>query len=264
MWLYSDPSDLDRVLPEDLLDDEVWSRLGRVLQLKPKERVEGKPMPFNSSIVSSLGLGNYKSRSHLPKGPEGVAKQAAQKEAADARKKKKAKVAHWKYKKEKEIARRVKAGERKSDVESELESVDPTDVDDMVFSEEEEIREVVVTSVERRDPTTMSASDEQEAARRAVASAVRKRTASANAIGERAAKRTRSPCPLVASSVPSPLVADAAEQAGRSEEQTGTCASLGQVTTRDSQPGEAPPALDAVEQAEWSKEQTSARALCDS
>ena len=67
-----------------------------------------------------------------------MAKQAAQKEATDARKKKKAEVAHWKYKKEKEVARHVKAGERKSDVESELELEDPTDVDDKVFSEEEE------------------------------------------------------------------------------------------------------------------------------
>ena len=54
MWLYSGPSDLDRVSPEDLPDDEVWSRLGRVLQLKPKERVDGKPIPFNSAIVSRL------------------------------------------------------------------------------------------------------------------------------------------------------------------------------------------------------------------
>ena len=67
-----------------------------------------------------------------------MARHATQKEAADARKKKKAEVAHRKYKKEKEIAQRVKAEERKSDVEAELESEDPTDVDDMVFSEEEE------------------------------------------------------------------------------------------------------------------------------
>ena len=53
---------------------------------------------------------------------------------ADARKKKKAEVARWKYEKEKEIARRVKARENKSDVESE----DPKEVDDMIFSEEEE------------------------------------------------------------------------------------------------------------------------------
>ena len=64
---------------------------------------------------------------------EGVAKQAAQKEAADPRKKKKAEVAHRKHKKEKEVARRVKAEERKSDVEAELELDDSTDVDDMVF-----------------------------------------------------------------------------------------------------------------------------------
>ena len=54
MWLYSGPSDPDHVSPEDLLDDEVWSRLGRVLQLKPRERVEGRPVPFNSSIMSTL------------------------------------------------------------------------------------------------------------------------------------------------------------------------------------------------------------------
>ena len=88
-----------------------------------------------------------------------MARQATQKEAADARKKKKAEVPHRKYKK-KEIARRVKAGENKSDVESELELKDPTDVDDMVFSKEEESREVIVTSTEHHDPTAMFAGDE--------------------------------------------------------------------------------------------------------
>ena len=39
----------------------------------------------------------------------------------------------------------MKARERRSDVESKLASEDPTDVDDMVFPEEES-REVVVTS----------------------------------------------------------------------------------------------------------------------
>ena len=68
-------------------------------------------------------------------------------------------MAQWKYK-EKEVARRVKAGERKSDVESKLESEDPTDVDDMVFSKEEESPEVILTSAEHRDPTAMSAGDE--------------------------------------------------------------------------------------------------------
>ena len=89
-----------------------------------------------------------------------MARQATQKEAVDARMKKKAEVAHRKYKKEKEVTRRVKARERKSDVESELESEDPVDVDNMVFSEEEESWEVIVTSAERHDPTAMSAGDE--------------------------------------------------------------------------------------------------------
>ena len=38
----------------------------------------------------------------------------------------------------------MRAGERRSDVESELTSDDPTDLNDMVFSDEES-REVVVT-----------------------------------------------------------------------------------------------------------------------
>ena len=88
-----------------------------------------------------------------------MARQPAQKEAAGARKKK-AEVAHRKYKKENEVARHMKARERKSDVESELELEDPTNVDDMVFSEEEESQEVVVTSAEHHDPTATSASDE--------------------------------------------------------------------------------------------------------
>ena len=44
----------------------------------------------------------------------------------DAKKKKKAEEARRKYEKEKEIARRVKAEENRSDVESKLESEDPT------------------------------------------------------------------------------------------------------------------------------------------
>ena len=63
-----------------------------------------------------------------------MARQVAQKEAADARKKKRTREVQRKQ----EIARRMKAGERRSDIESELTSEDPTDVDDMVFSKEEE------------------------------------------------------------------------------------------------------------------------------
>ena len=54
MWMYNGPKDLDRASSEDLANDEVWSHLGQVLQLKPKERVDGKPIPFNSAIVSRL------------------------------------------------------------------------------------------------------------------------------------------------------------------------------------------------------------------
>ena len=43
---------------------------------------------FESPVL--LGLDAYKSRPHLSKGPEGVARQATQKEAANAKKKKKA------------------------------------------------------------------------------------------------------------------------------------------------------------------------------
>ena len=142
-------------------------------------------------------------------------------------------MAHQKYKKEKEVARRVKARERKSDVESELESEDPTDVDDMVFSEEES-REVIVTSVEHRDPMATSAGDEQEAAWCAVVPAPRKHATSMDAVGEREAKRTRSPRPSVASPVSSLPAAGAAEQARWSKERACTRASQRPVPARDS------------------------------
>jgi len=114
-----------------------------------------------------------------------VAWQAAQKEAADARKKKKAEEARQKHEKEKEITRRVRADENRSDIESELESEDPTEVgDDMIFSEEEESQEVVATSVEHRDPTAASAGGEREVERRGDVLAPRKRVASTDAIDE--------------------------------------------------------------------------------
>ena len=78
----------------------------------------------------------------------------------------------------------MKVGERRSDVESELESEDPTEVDDMVFSEEEKSREVVVTSAVCRDPTAMSAGDEQEVEGAIEVPMPRKRAASADAAGE--------------------------------------------------------------------------------
>ena len=104
----------------------------------------------------------------------------------------------------------MRAGERRSDVESELASDDPTDLDDMVFSDEES-REVVVTSAVRRDPTAMSVGEEQEATRRAEVPTSRKHAASADVIGERAVKRMRSPRPSAALPAPSSPMADVAE-----------------------------------------------------
>ena len=59
MWKYSGVLDPDRVSLEELLDDEVWSRLGWVLQLKPREKVEGKPIPLNASVVSKLVCSSF-------------------------------------------------------------------------------------------------------------------------------------------------------------------------------------------------------------
>ena len=66
MWRYGGPSDPDRASPEGLPDDEVWSRLDRVLQLKPKEKVEGKPIPLNASVVSRLVCSSFFSSCSFP------------------------------------------------------------------------------------------------------------------------------------------------------------------------------------------------------
>ena len=89
-----------------------------------------------------------------------MAQQATQKDVAVARKKKRAREVRRKQEKEQEVARRVTAGERRSDVESELASNDPTDLDEMVFSDEEEGREVVVTSAVCHDPAATSIGEE--------------------------------------------------------------------------------------------------------
>ena len=54
MWKYNGPADPDCALPKELPNDEVWSRLDQVLQLRPKENVDGNPRPLNSSVVSTL------------------------------------------------------------------------------------------------------------------------------------------------------------------------------------------------------------------
>ena len=67
-----------------------------------------------------------------------MAQQATLKEVAVERKKKRAEKARQKHEKEMEIARCVRAGENKCDVESELESEDPTEMGDDVISSEDE------------------------------------------------------------------------------------------------------------------------------
>ena len=85
----------------------------------------------------------------------------------------------------------MRARENRSDVESKLDSEDPTEVgDDMIFSEEEENQEVAATSAERRDPTTMSASGKQEVEKHGDVPTPRKRAASTDTVGEWEAKRT--------------------------------------------------------------------------
>ena len=61
-------------------------------------------------LPASKGLAGYKSRPHLPRGAEGAARQAAKREEALAKKKKKAKKAWRRFNKEKEINRWVWGG----------------------------------------------------------------------------------------------------------------------------------------------------------
>ncbi|XP_066317328.1 uncharacterized protein [Miscanthus floridulus] len=92
----------------------------------------------------------------------------------------------------------------------------------MVFSDEEENREVIMTSAMHREPTATSASEEQEAAWCVEVPTSRKSVASVDAIGERAVKQMQSPRLLVVSLVPLSPVADMAEGARWFKEWTGT------------------------------------------
>ena len=84
----------------------------------------------------------------------------------------------------------MRAKERRSDVKLELALDDPTDLDDMVFSDEEESQGVAATSVEHHDLAATSAGEEQEATRCVEVPWSRKRAASTDAVGGWAAKRT--------------------------------------------------------------------------
>ena len=88
---------------------------------------------------------------------------------------------------------------------------------------------------ERCDPMAMSAGGEQEAEGRDGVPALRKRAASVDAIGEREAKRTRSPGPSAASPASSLPTMDVVGQARRSKERACTRVSLGLAPAYDSQ-----------------------------
>ena len=133
------------------------------------------------------------SRPHLPRGLEGAARQAALKEAVVAKKKKRAKKAPRRHEKEKEIARRVRSGENRSDMEAELESEEPTELGgDMSTFEDEGYWGIVVTSVERREPMVASTSGGWDVLRHSDVPASRKHAMSSNTAIEREAKWTRS------------------------------------------------------------------------
>jgi len=52
--MYFGPTDPDRTSPEELVKNEVWSQLNRVLQLRNKESLEGKPGPLHAIKLSNL------------------------------------------------------------------------------------------------------------------------------------------------------------------------------------------------------------------
>ena len=78
-----------------------------------------------------------------------MARQAAQKEVADAKKKKRAEKARRRHEMEKEIARWVRAKENRSGMEAEIESEEPMEMGgDASSSKDEGGRDVIATSVE--------------------------------------------------------------------------------------------------------------------
>ena len=114
-----------------------------------------------------------------------MARQAALKEAADRKKKKRTKKAQRLHQKEKEIARRVRGDENRSDVEAELESEEPTEMGgDASTSKDDGDRGVIVTLVEHRAPTAASASGGRDAERRDNVPMSRKHAANSDTTAE--------------------------------------------------------------------------------
>ena len=54
MWEYSSTTDPDRVSPEELSKDEVRSYLGRALQLRDEDSLEGTPGPIHAAKLSDV------------------------------------------------------------------------------------------------------------------------------------------------------------------------------------------------------------------
>ena len=54
MWEYSGPMDPDRASLEELSKDEVQGYLGRALQLRDEDSLEGTPGPFHAMKLSNL------------------------------------------------------------------------------------------------------------------------------------------------------------------------------------------------------------------
>ena len=136
----------------------------------------------------------YKSRPHLPRGAEGAARQASLKEAAVAKKKKRAEKAQRRHEKEKEkeIGRQVRAGESQSVMEAELESEEPTEMGgDASTSKDDGARGIVATLVERHAPAATLVSDGWDTERRGDVPMSRKHAASSDA----AVRRHHRLCP---------------------------------------------------------------------
>ena len=54
MWEYSGPTDPNRTSPEELSKDEVRGYLGRALQLRDEDSLEGTPEPLHAAKLSNL------------------------------------------------------------------------------------------------------------------------------------------------------------------------------------------------------------------
>ena len=54
MWEYSSPTDPSLSSPEELSKDEVRGYLGRALQLRDEDSLEGTPRPLHAAKLSNL------------------------------------------------------------------------------------------------------------------------------------------------------------------------------------------------------------------